>query len=111
MDFSQVDAYGIGGIGVKSHQFLFARRISAAQHVEYASGPVKKARQAVANLRDVVAAVTSGCRGPFGARQNPVHRPQHRPLDQLAVDHHNAGIGLGDGVDDLAGVGDLVGVG
>ena len=45
---------------------------------------------------------------PFSHGQNTFHAAQDRQLDQLVVDHHEAGIGFGKGRDDFAGIGDLV---
>ena len=40
-----------------------------------------------------------------------MHRPQHGPLNKLSIDDDDAGVGLGKGIDHLARIGDLVGVG
>ena len=60
----------------------------------------------LARLETGVAAVRIGSRriGSDALRdcQNPVHLPQHRLLDQLAVDHDQAGVGFLEGPDDAA---------
>ena len=53
-----------------------------------------------------IATVRSGLRGvgsdPLRDRQDAMHVPQHRLLDELAVDHDEPGVGLLEGPDDAA---------